>query len=116
MCIEYRCARYRLRSCMRAQSVRIESSGKNYSQLLRGPLHNKYLVSTMVWTLMRKTRRQAQSPSSTDSSTRGQRSFFGGKHKRRNIRKDSGITEATDSLCSLGSEKTDSAPWRVGTF
>lgn len=64
---------------------------------------------------MKKTRRQSQSPSSTDSSSSLRRpaSFFGGTHKRRNVRKDSGITEATESMCSCSSDKTDSAPWRV---
>lgn len=67
-----------------------------------------------MW-LVKKNRWQNQSPSPTESSLRRQRSFFGSKHKRRNIRKDSGVTEATESMCSFSSDKTDSAPWRVGT-
>lgn len=63
-----------------------------------------------------KNRRQSQSPSSTDSSTRGQRSFFGNKHKRRTIRKSSNGTVGISCSGSFGSDQTDRAPWRVGNI
>jgi hypothetical protein len=72
--------------------------------------------SSMYWMQNLMKRRQPQSPSSSDTSSRASRGLFGSKYKRRALRKDSNATEG-ESLCSQSSsEKTDSAPWRVGTF
>lgn len=72
----------------------------------------------MVWPL-KKSRRQSQSPSSVGSASsppRRHRAFFASRHKRRITQKDSNITMLTECSNSSGSDKTISAPWRVGKF